>query len=314
MNRQLNGQKAAMEILGPKKQWIWRWPAVANFVLGGAGAGSYLLFFVLEITYAGIDIASLGGTIKLLTPLMVCLGFAALTLEAGRPLRGFYMFSRLRRSWISVEISAGSAFIFLAVLDLLFPSAVFRLPAVLTGLIYLASHGFIFYHARAVTAWNTWPVHLLFFASALSAGGGLMLIAGFFQKTVPGDHILMAVQISLVLEMAAWAIYLMTSSDRNFINSTAFLRRPVSLFFINGLGQLFPFVAITGLLVLGSAGLPEIRTILGVLTGVAILCGTLSQKTAIMLGAGFMRGLVLSEPKENAPGLSRAHDSVRTCK
>jgi hypothetical protein len=119
-----------------------------------------------------------------------------------------------------------------------------------------------------------------------------------FLQIAPGEDILMSIQFCLVLEMGAWAIYLLTSGDPNFNNATGILRRPVPVLLVNGIGQLFPFVAITGLLVMGAEGSP-LRSALAVLTGMAIIIGSMSQKTFIILGTGFLREMVLSESKKD---------------
>ncbi|RME43027.1 MAG: hypothetical protein D6791_16450, partial [Chloroflexi bacterium] len=112
-----------MELIRPIKQTVWRWPAVAQFTLGGMGTGFYLLGLLIAARSGGDMPESfvLAAVFKLLGPALAALGFLALTTEAGRPSRGHNLLRHLRRSWMSRETLAGAVFIPAAFLDWLFP-------------------------------------------------------------------------------------------------------------------------------------------------------------------------------------------------
>ena len=162
----------SVELVRLKKERVWRWPAVANFLLGGTGAGFYLLSSVHQLWQAG----SHPGAAGIVSPLLVSLGFLSLTLEAGRPLRGVYLLSNLRNSWMSIEVLSGGLFVFSALADRLLPGFILHAVAACAAMGLIVSHGFIFYRSRAMTAWNLPVMPLIFFSSALVLGGGLLFI------------------------------------------------------------------------------------------------------------------------------------------
>jgi hypothetical protein len=51
----------------------------------------------------------------------------------------------------------------------------------------------------------------------------------------------------------------------------------------------------------------EFQRIVATLAGLALVIGGVSQKTGIILEAGYLRGIVLGQPKGNARGASRAY-------
>jgi DMSO reductase anchor subunit len=246
---------------------------------------------------------------------LVCLGFLALTLEAGRPLKGVYLLSNLRSSWISVEVLTGSLFISTAMLDWFSPSPILHIAAFFAALGLIVSHGFIFYRSRAITAWNVPIIPMLFLTSAFVLGGGLLLVLSALQQTIVQQSTFIVVVVCLIADMLAWAMYVLRSRDANFKKTTGFMRRPVSLFLVIGLGHLFPFVTVAGLMMfMGAPSATALSVILIALTGLCMIAGGVSQKIAIILGANFLRGMVMGQSKDNSqtlkPGMNSAGPDV----
>jgi len=294
-----------MKRMEPKKQRVWGLPAVANFILGGAGAGLYLLSSLRLLTRAG------SGPEGPLAAALVSLGFLALTHEAGRPLRGIYLLSNLRSSWISIELFAGVLFMSAAILDWLFPLTVMRLLAVCGALLFIMSQGFVVYRARAITAWNVPMIPLLFLLSALAMGGGLLLLLSAIGHMPLEKGILTVLLIVLISDMAAWVLYLKRSHNTNFRKATEFLRRPLPGFLVIGVGAVFPLLMLIGLMVAGLSGGSGVQIILSAMTGLAILAGGVSQKIGIMLGAGYLREMLMGLSRDNAAVLKTGTGGVR---
>src|SRR3972149_3283401 len=97
----------SVELIPATPQRLWGKPAVANFALGGLGAGLYLAA-VVEVWLGApgaVNVASWLG------PVLVLAGFVAVATEAGRPLRGPRVLTRLRTSWMSRAPGGGGVFL-----------------------------------------------------------------------------------------------------------------------------------------------------------------------------------------------------------
>lgn len=286
-----------MELIRPTKPEVWGWPVVVNFVLGGMATGFYLLNSLLTILQNGTLGVSQPLGFKLLASVLTSLGFLALTVEAGRPLRGRHLFRYLRRSWMSREALAGVIFIPAAALDWLFPHPVLWVLAAAAAIGLMISHGFIVYRIRAVTAWNVPLMPLLFLTSGFATGSGLVLLAALGKLTL-GIGPMMVGLICVVLNLAVWLLYLHWPHDVAFREATEALRRPSSLIFTVGIGHLLPILVLLLLIAPSICTGGELWHIVTALAGLAIVAGGVSQKVGIILKAGYLRGIVLGRPKE----------------
>ena len=289
------------ELIQPKKQKVWGWPAVASFILGGTAAGIYLI----SLAMASLQGAPLGVSqpviFKWLAPVLTGLGFLALTVEVGRPLRSYKLLRHLRRSWMSREALAGAIFVPAAVLDWLFPHPALSLLAAAAAMLLMISQGFILYWAQAVTAWNVPLMPLLFISSGFATGGGLVLLLAALDRSAPGPGPAVIVLIWVVVDLAVWLLYLYWSQDAAFRAATKVLRRPKALVLTVGVGHLLPALLLLLLLVGPRVGAgAELRPIAAALAGLTVLTGGASQKTGIILEAGYLRGIVLGRPKSVA--------------
>ncbi len=282
------------ELLEPRRQRTWGLLAVSYFILGGTGVGLYLFFTGYRLLEGAALKAPEDMPVKILSCALVCLGFLALTFEAGRPARGIYLLRNLRRSWVSIEVLSGSLFILCSALDLLFPGTILYIPAACAALGLGISQGFIIYRARAIPSWNARDIPLLFLSSAVVMGAGLFLAAGAVLNIGLGGSATIILLICLMLNMAAWIMYLTGSGDKYFSGATAFLRRPLALFLVIGVGQLLPACLLVALIMAGTPDrLTALDSGLNALIGFAVLFGGVSQKFGIILGASFFRGVVM---------------------
>jgi phenylacetyl-CoA:acceptor oxidoreductase subunit 2 len=232
------------------------------------------------------------ATFKLLAPVLAGLGFLTLTVEAGRPLRGWHLWRHLRRSWMSRETVAGVVFILAAILDWLFPHPALWALAAAAAMGLMVSHGCILYRVRAVAAWHVCPVPLLFLTSGFTMGSGLVLLASPGEMTRGIDPVLIGL-VCVVLDAVTWFLYLRWSHDTAFLQATKPLRRTSSLIFTVGTGHLLPALLLLLLLAVPAIGGGVGMTIVAALAGLAIMVGGVSQKAGIVLSAGYPRGIVL---------------------
>jgi len=282
-----------IQLVQTEKQKVWGWLAVANFALGGAATGFYLLSFLIAILRDGGPGDYEPVAFQLLAPVLVGAGFVSLITEARRPERSHYLFCHIRGSWISVEILAGAIFIPAAVIHWLYPHPVLWVMAAVAAMGLMISQGFIVYLGRALTAWNVPLMPLVFVTSGFATGSGLLLLVAPDQLTVRGVPA-MVVLVCMVLNVAVWLLYLNWSNDRTFRDATKALRHPGTLILTVGVGHLLPVLLLLSFL-MG----PEVDTgseflyIATALSGLAMVAVGVGQKAGIILAAGYTRGIAL---------------------
>ncbi len=276
--------KRNITVLPSTLQQTWGWPVVANFVLGGAGAGIYLVSFVKEVMQGEYFALSKHFSTNLLGPVLAVLGFIALAIEAGHPLKGIHLFRGVQCSWLSRETTFWIIFVFFAVLDWFAPGPFFRIVSVLAALALMVSQGFILYQLRAIPAWNV-PVILLFFiSSGFVSGCGLLLLTGGLIRPLFSINFMLLVAIPLIANLVVWSVYLhrcrITAIEkddkepyRRFVFST-----------ISLLGHIIPLVLLFVLAIWGHKG-SDWLFYAESLTGLLILLGVIYQKKAIVLDA-----------------------------
>ncbi len=294
-----NGTRTRTEIIPPKKQTVWRWPAVINFSLGGMGAGLYLWGLLLSWLQGDLPSAF---AIKVGGPLLVALGLASLSHEAGRPLRGIHLWRHVRSSWMSREAVAAGIFIPLAVLDWLFPHPVLRTVAGLAALFFMVAQGFIPYRGRGVTAWYVPHVPVMFATSGPMTGFGLLvLLAAFTGFSVPPALWWLGVLFILANAGVWWHYLNQEPSDTAFQRALEILRQPVAMIWVMGIGHALPFVF---LVVAGATGPTEgAARLLALVGGAALLVGGTLQKAYLILEAGYLRAITFGpvHPPRHSP-------------
>src|SRR3989337_3192200 len=108
-----------VELTPATPKTLWGKPAVINFALGVLGAGLYLAALV-EVWLGGPGVLKVASW---LGPALVLAGFIAVATEAGRPLRGPRVLSRLRTPWMSREPWGGGVFMALDSAEVILPVA-----------------------------------------------------------------------------------------------------------------------------------------------------------------------------------------------
>lgn len=270
-----------VELIAARPQTLWGWPAVANFALGGTGAGLYVAAAVV----AGLG-SSPGLTIaSWLGPALVLAGFAAVALEAGRPLRGPRVFTRVATSWMSRELVLGALFALLAAAEFWEPGTGPRLGAVAAALGLVTAQGLILREARGVAAWSVPAMPLVFVQSALVAGAGAMIVIEAVRGA-PFDAALIGAVVTLLpFAAVVWLAYV-TSSEGAGADATSLLRgRPG--FVIFGGSYVAPLMLFGLALALGGD-----RT-LAALGGALSIVAQAYAKATLILRCGWLRPITV---------------------
>jgi DMSO reductase anchor subunit len=273
------------EMLPAQRQALWGWPAVVNFVLGGLGAGWY----VVALLANGFGRSPGVTVVSWAAPVLVLAGFAAVAAEAGRPLRGPRVLARLRTSWMSRELLIGIAFVLLVAADLAFPLRLHRVQAMVAAILLALAQGFIVRRARGVTAWDVPIMPLLFLLSALVSGAGAYLLVEVVTRRPPPPGLVGALLALVVVAFVAWARYLVWTSEDSYARAVAPLREGHSALLIDGVGYglplLFGLVALAAPAVAGPA--------LG-LAGALLIAGQVYAKARLIRAAGQLRPITLA--------------------
>lgn len=281
----------ALQLKKPVKQKDWGWPAAANFIIGGTGAGLFLLSFFQAFMRVSSTSGSESLPWGLIPPLMISIGFLFLGVEAGRPLRGCFVFRHPRQSWISRETYACCIFIPAALLDYLLPHPSIRLLAVAAALGLLISQGFIVYRARAVTAWNVPIIPILFLTSSLASGYGLLLLLTALGGFYPDQSMSIIGLIITGLNLTIWFVYLFWSKSTHFLSATQTLRGSHALILTVGLGHIIPLLLLFLLLLSHRLIIEPSLPFIVAMSGILLFIGCIGQKAGIMLSTGFFRAI-----------------------
>ncbi len=274
-----------MEMLPAQRQVLWGWPAVANFALGGLGAGWY----VTAVLAAGFERSSGVTAASWVAPVLVLAGFAAVAAEAGRALRGPRVLTRLRTSWMSREVLIGIALVLLVAADLAFPLRLHRAQALVAALLLALAQGFIVRRARGVTGWDVPIMPLLLLFSALLSGAGAYLLLEVGAGRAPSSTVVAVVLALIVVGFGVWARYLVWTSEDSFSRAVAPLRAGIPALVIDGAGYGLPLLI--GLLALAAPA--TAGPALG-LAGALLIAGQVYAKARLILAAGQLRPVTLA--------------------
>ena len=273
-------------LLPPVTQTLWGWPAVLNFALGGLGAG----FYVVAAVTAGLTPSPALSAAAMVGPLLVLGGFACVAGEAGRPVRGPRVLTRVRTSWMSRELWLGGVFTLLAAGGLLVEGPGLPVLATAAGASLALAQGQILRHARGVTVWAIPPVPVLFLTSALVSGAGLLVVLEAWNGR-PLDRLLGAALVVLIVHVCVWSVLITWSRDEAFRRSVGPLREGPSALTIVAGGYVLP-----SLLAALAIALPRVGAPLAAAAGALMVAGQASVKATLILQAGQLRPISLMLP------------------
>jgi hypothetical protein len=276
------GPAAPVDLLPPVLQTLWGWPAVANFALGGMGAGLY----VVAAVAAGFGPSAALRIAAWLGPLLVLTGFVAVALEAGHPFRGARVLARMHTSWMSRELWLGGIFALCAAGTLAADGRGPRVPAAALAVAFALAQGQILRHARGVAAWAVPPMPAVFLTSALTSGAGLLLVLEAWTGRPP-DRLLGAALVTLLVHLGVWSVFISWSRDEAFVRGVRPLGEGSSVMALVG-GSLAP-----SLLTALAIALPPLGQPLAALAGGLMVLGQASMKATLIRKAGQLRPISL---------------------
>lgn len=286
------------ECLRPVKERAWGLPAAANVILGGAGAGLYLIGFIQRVAGEVGAQGGLSGLPGIAAGVMVGLGFLSVSFESGRPLRGIYLLGNLRTSWMSCEMATGMIFVVSAVAHILLSRPVFMGVAACAALALLISQGCMFFRAKAMTAWSVPVIPPLFLTSALVLGAGILLAAGGLRMLGIDETVLAIAIVCLIGDAALWVVYVWLPRGRYLRLATEYMRRPLPVFSMSVIGHLVPLLLLTMIVEGPSDSWTRHPAI--ALSGFCMIAGGVAQKILIILGANIRRGVIIERPGINS--------------
>lgn len=271
-------------LIPAEQQTLWGWPAVANFTLGGLGAGLYLVAGLA----AGLERSPAVAVAAWLAPALVLAGFAAVATEAGRPLRAMRVLTRVRTSWMSRELWLGGAFVLLAAADIAFPLRLHRIEGLVAAALLVVAQGFILRRARGVAAWDVPAMPLLFLLSGGVSGAGLYLVIEVGSGRRPAQAVLGGILALLLVSLPAWEAFVAARGSGARARSTAALREGRPGRIIRAAGYTAPALLVTAALIVPGAG-PA-----AAVAGLCMVAGQAYAKAELILGAGQLRPITLA--------------------
>jgi len=183
-----------------ERQTIWKKLVVIDMFLGGAGAGLYIISFILVLLGGDLELARTG---MLIGPILMAAGLLFLLLELGMPKNIFRVFTGLSTSWMSRGALIQTLFILAGL--------IYALPAFwqslwlttgagiiigsigfLLALISAIYHGLFLSKAKGVALWSLPVMPVLSMAIAVSSGIGFLLL--IFSAN-PQTATVMAIQV-----------------------------------------------------------------------------------------------------------------------
>ena len=287
-----------MQIISASRQKEWGRLAVVNFILGGTGAGLYLINYATILLDNPFQEQYTSVPYDLLSLSIITLGLLCVALEAGRPFRVYYIFNRWGKSWISGEVLAFAIFVLAVLLSHFFRHWVFNMIAAVSALCFMIFQGFIIYSARAVKLWNTAFMPFIFLSSGLASGAGVSLIFSMSDRLMSGSILLYLSILCVAFNLAIWLLYLRWYSLISF-QSVSEPRKPnhyfFKTFFIIAIGHVIPMLLLILLLqIRAHQGLGEtLKGVIVVISSLTIIIGASAQKALIVMSSGYTRKITL---------------------
>ena len=281
-------------VITPTKQTEWTWPAAANFILGGAGAGFYLMSFLNMFFSREMSMMTQPVSFEMLAPVLMGLGFVLLITETGRPSRGRYLPCRFQSAWISRETLAFCFFTLVVILDQFFPHAIFKTCAGLSALFFMVAQGFILYSSRAIPTWNVSIMPFFFISSGFLSGVGVVLILAASGNLFMGNGFVLFSLVCAMINLGIWFAYMRWSDADDFQSATKALRRPSRIFFTIVFGHAVSILMLFLFQIRPYIGMEyPIPQIFITISGLAMIVGVAAQKAGIVLSSGFTEKISL---------------------
>ncbi len=189
------------------RQQTWRWLALGNFVLGGSGAGAYVVASAIALPLGQMS-QTTEDLITLASLALVVSGLGCVGLEAGKRSHVMNVFRNVKTSWMSREAFAASLFVLFGMAEYLWPNPALHAAAFLSAATLIMSHGFILFAARAIPAWNTAVIPPLIWSSSLTAGSAVVILAFATQSFLPEALLFWSIVLTSAAVTSLIGVYL----------------------------------------------------------------------------------------------------------
>ena len=280
-----------MDIVLPRQQDIWRWPAVVNFTVGSMGAGYYVWIWLAGVLAGGSDVQWEGSRAGIVAAGLILSGFFALFFESGNPLRSYFALLNVQHSWMSRELWLAAAFVAFIGLHLIYPLMILVWAAAFVAFMFIVSQAFIIYKCRAISPWNVRLILPLFILTGLSSGFGLFLIIEWrsgMSSTVPllGGATWVACLVTFISYIRGFSL-----EDHDFRSATRRLRTVLSLLIGVWVGLVLPFALLATVI---GGGIAAYAQFMIAVAGVAAIVGAWRRNSDILINSGNFRRIGLS--------------------
>jgi formate-dependent nitrite reductase membrane component NrfD len=229
-----------------------------DFYLGGAGAGIFLISYIMDLMNRFQNITKIGVVTGLI---LVLMGTLILFLDLGNK-RGLYRLISNPSSWVTRGTCFITGFVIFGIVYSVFSWSLFgwilldktTLPGKVVGgiaaffsFMTMLYTGMLFSTMKRIPLWNTPILPLLFISSSLySAMAFLLLIGNLFVPTTMEDlHSLVMVEIFLILvQLIVLGVFLWAGNYSNMttIESIRLLKKPLFHIWVITFGLIIPLL------------------------------------------------------------------------
>jgi phenylacetyl-CoA:acceptor oxidoreductase subunit 2 len=280
-----------MRTVEPWHQTPWDWRAAIQFICGGTGSG--LIAFTAFAAW--LDPVWLWRT-GLVGMGFICLGLLSVFIKLGRRWRAFFVVMNPFTSWLTREALLAPVLLGLEFFAIVLTSQMLAVLAGIVGLGFLYSQAQMLKEARGIPAWRNERMLWLIFATGLTEGASLMVVATAFFGS-PGGWLSGAFMVLLAIRYGAWNTY------RRHLSApgTAPLRTVEVLDSMNRTvvtGHLLPLTLLLALL------LPALGGPVALVAGLAGLFTGWYLKFMLVTRAAYNQGFALPRTPARTPGYS----------
>lgn len=282
------------EIISSSRQGHWKWPAVANFFLGGAGAGLCFIANVHMLSIRTQDTVTFYGYLHLIAMLMIVSGLSVVSLEAGRPSRGFHVLTHFSKSWISREIVCFIVLLASVILQLSTRSLLFVSLSMLSAIGFIVSQAFIVHRSEALPVWKRPEVPLFFLSSGLASGWGAIIVINALMEISMDSFAIISGMVLIVLNAIVWIFFITLKQKDGTGSLMSVLRKPLALLFPLGAGFVLP-CALLIIMIINPLWLNFKAAYM--IAGAGIMSGIAVQKKNIIISLGYLNNIVIPVSK-----------------
>lgn len=283
------------EVVPGPRQTFWDIRAAMNFVLGGIGAGTAVVGFLLALV-GGISRGDLFLPYTAAAVLMAA-GLFCVWLKIGRRLRAPLAVLRPNSSWMTRELYAAVVFFGVFALGWLGISNLWLdLTMALAAAVFLYCQARILHASKGIPAWRAEEIPSLLVVAGLVEGTGLVVILGALFPFIVRSGVLLSAAGMVLAMMAAyrWHEYVEDAAKRGVQRDARTVLERLTPWYL-WIGCATPFV-LYGVALVGMQAAPQ------ALAGACAIAGGVLWKSAVILRAGHFQGFSLPKLPQRGSG------------